>query len=196
MRKEEKIFIVTEGEFDTQFLKSLFNGKIGSNVEFWNGSGHSSALSIARSLLMKFPEITVVLLMDTDTTDKSQVREKKLFISSYLNETLYGNRLKLILFEPEIEALLFASKDILHQVTGMRAIPDVVWEVGKVNPRLALKKMLKNKSTKFYIDLLKKNRSLSNQIIKSSNDLNDLYELFSTHAVKTQRKPTHRTKAA
>ncbi|MBI3957570.1 MAG: hypothetical protein HY328_02085 [Chloroflexi bacterium] len=112
-----KAFIITEGESDHKILKALLPAPISENVEFVAGTWRSSAISIARSILVA-KYIPVALVLDTDTTDPSAIREDRDYLRMSLAEASSGTRFGVFQAVPEIEIIFFEDWDFVGQQIG------------------------------------------------------------------------------
>ena len=121
------------------------------------------------------------MLIDSDTTEQSEVEEKKDFINNYLNSNRFKN-LKVILAVPEIESLFFLDKKSLENLL-QREISDEVWQLGKNSPKNTLK-VLSNKTDEDFIKSILNNNF--KQIVKESLLIRELNEFIEnmTHSVK------------
>jgi len=101
--------IVTEGKTDGLLLEKMFSGL--NNIKIMAASGYSSALSLASSILSHHKK-PVLLLLDADSNDKTDIEKRYQFVENYLNMATPGAIFKVILFEPKMEAVLFEDAKV------------------------------------------------------------------------------------
>lgn len=145
--KDRTDYIITEGEFDLNLLMRVIPSELTSEVKFISAGGYSSALSLAKTLLGKTENMNsnIFLVVDADTNETTKIKDKTNFINHYIGYR--DHNFKLLLIVPEIEAVLFESKNLFKKVLN-REISDLEIELGKVNPRETLKKLnIHNRST-------------------------------------------------
>ncbi len=132
-----KNYIITEGQFDLKLLSQIIPNQFIINTKFFSAGGYSSALSLAKSLLEKSEtkKAKIFLILDADTIDEIKYKEKTNFINQYIGS---ASNFKLILFKPEIETVLFESKNLISRV-AKREISDLELDFGKSNPRDVLR---------------------------------------------------------
>ncbi len=114
-----KAFIVTKGEYDHEILKALLPATTSENVEFIAGTWRSSAISIARSILVA-KYIPVALVLDTDTTDSSAIREDRDYLQMALAEASFGVKYAVFQAVPEIEILFLEDWDFVDRQIGKK----------------------------------------------------------------------------
>ena len=112
-----KAFVVTERESDRAILAALLPATILKNIGFVVGHERSSAVSIARSILVA-EYIPVALVLDAETTNRSAIREKRDYLRMSLAEVSYGTKYAFFLSIPEIEILFFDDWDFIGQQIG------------------------------------------------------------------------------
>ncbi len=77
-----------------------------SQTQIIYGSGYSTALSKARSLLVS-SELPVTLILDSKTTDTTTIKERKGLILQSVRQLSGPDRFQTFLAVPEIEAIFF-----------------------------------------------------------------------------------------
>jgi len=80
-------YFMVEGAFDQFILERILPEKMVSQTKIITGNGYNIALSKARSLLIS-SELPVSLIVDSDTTDRSSIEEKKDFMTQSLHSSL------------------------------------------------------------------------------------------------------------
>lgn len=148
------ITIITEGEFDAKVLNKLLKDKkFAIKYEILSASGYSSALSKVKSL-MTIRDKKIILLLDTDTIEKNEIKQKEDFINSYVNANLSKDNFKAFWAIPEFEIIFLDNKKFLAELTSKKFTKDLL-EVAKVSPRRTLEN-ISNKRRDQYIALLDK----------------------------------------
>lgn len=111
MELNKKRILITEGEFDKDFLELVLPEKVLKESLIVVGQGYSSAISKAKSILLR-RNIPVYLIMDSDTTDLYAINEKEeriKFIFSSLGKMDYLN---IFFFVPELEVVFIQDKEL------------------------------------------------------------------------------------
>lgn len=136
---EHKTYIITEGEFDSALLNQILPDitERPKSVSIIAARGYSSALAIARSVLLQTGQ-PALLLMDADTNDPSRVKEKQSFIEEYVK--INGLSCKVILAVPELEILFFDNKGALENALQL-TISDDYWHLAQLAPKRALEEL-------------------------------------------------------
>ncbi len=112
-----KAFIVIEGQSDREILAALLPATILEDVDFVVGQERSSAISLARSILVA-EYIPVALVLDADTTNRSAIREERDFLRMSLADASFGTKYAFFLAIPEIEILFFDDWEFVGQQIG------------------------------------------------------------------------------
>ncbi len=136
---KNKTYIITEGEFDSALLSQILPDitEQPQSVSVIAASGYSSALAIARSVLLQTGQ-PALLLIDADTNDPSRIKEKRDFIEEYVR--INGLSCKVILAVPELEILFFDNKGALENAL-QKTISDEFWQLAQSAPRRALEEL-------------------------------------------------------
>jgi len=158
------VTIITEGEFDAKVLNKLLKDKKFTNrYEILSASGYSSALSKVKSL-MTFKNKKIILLLDTDTIEKNEIKQKEDFVNSYVNSGLNNDNFKTFWSIPEFEIIFLDNKKFLTELTPKKISKDLI-ELAKNSPRRTLENM-SNKGREQYIALLEK-KEVRDEFFKS-----------------------------
>lgn len=112
-----KAFIITEGKSDIEILKALLPAHSLVDVECISGTERSSAISLARTILLS-DRIPVALILDADTTNRSAIRQENAFLQMSLAEVSYGIQYAFFLAVPEIEIVFLEDWDFVGQQIG------------------------------------------------------------------------------
>lgn len=143
--KDHVDYIITEGMFDLKLLNKVVPKEFISKTQFISAGGYSSTLSLAKTLLSKTENANsnVFLVVDADTNETTRIKDKKNFINHYIGYR--DHNFKLLLMVPEIETVLFESKNLFKKILN-RELSDLEIELGKIAPRETLRKMNINNS--------------------------------------------------
>lgn len=175
--ENKKIFVVTEGKFDAELLKKLLpENKLKNNFEILPADGFSSALSKVKSILSQ-NKGSVVFLLDTDSTDKEKIEEKKDFVDEYVSSRYYKDFLKTVWAEPELEIIFFDKKNLLEDQLH-RPIAEETWELAKISPRTSLERIFKL-DRKQLLNLVDNNSNIRNNL-KENKIIREILE-FAEH---------------
>ena len=128
-------FVVTEGKTDRLLLEKVLGNL--KHVEIKTGSGYSSALSIASTILIHH-EKPVLLIVDTDSNEQTEIDERKRFVHNYLGTTIPGAVFKVIFVEPELEAIFFQDVTVAEHLLD-RSLTQEELESARLHPKQFLK---------------------------------------------------------
>jgi hypothetical protein len=173
----KKILIVTEGESDAQLLRELLPENKLKDFSILPADGFSSALSKVKSLLIQ-NKGPILFLLDSDTTDKDRIEEKKEFVDTYINSKYYNGLLKTIWAIPEFEIIFFDKKNLMEDQLN-KTISDDVWELAKISPKNTLERIF-NLNHNSLVSLLENNQLLKNSL-KESKIIKEILD-FSEYA--------------
>ncbi|GBC62298.1 hypothetical protein DENIS_3267 [Desulfonema ishimotonii] len=108
-------YFIVEGESDQFLLKKLLPSQVVSTTKFIIGGGYAAAISKARSVLVS-TELPVILALDSDTTDRQTVEEKKDYLFQILSQVSAPEKFHIFLFVPEIEGLFFENRLLAEKI--------------------------------------------------------------------------------
>ncbi|MEI7584767.1 hypothetical protein [Runella sp.] len=158
------IIIITEGEFDAKVLQKLLKDrKLPVKYEILSAYGYSSALSKVKSL-MTIRNNKIILLLDTDTIEKNEIRQKEDFVNSYVNTNLIKDNFKTFWSIPEFEIIFLDNKKFLTELTHKKFNKDFL-DLAKTSPRRTLESISK-KTREEFIKLLDK-KEIRDEFFKS-----------------------------
>jgi hypothetical protein len=100
----------------------------------------SSLYSAARTLLAVRGE-PVALLLDADSNDPEAVARRQLTAEEVVGDVASSAALRVLVAVPAIEALLFLRRDPITRAFGAAASDEHTLELGRLNPREALKRL-------------------------------------------------------
>jgi hypothetical protein len=109
--------VVTEGDTHALILRELLKGRVhddrliriaGADDKplIWKAGGYSSAISLARSMLLS-PGKRIAVVLDADTRDPEEAAKRRRFVEAALEEYALDSQFRVFLAEPTIEAWLF-----------------------------------------------------------------------------------------
>ncbi|RKZ40847.1 MAG: hypothetical protein DRQ49_07050 [Gammaproteobacteria bacterium] len=133
-------YFMVEGAFDQFILERILPEKMVSQTKIITGNGYNIALSKARSLLIS-SELPVSLIVDSDTTDRSSIEEKKDFMTQSLQQLSTPDHFHVFFAVPEIEVIFFSSREIIEELIGGK-VSEQQWELAHYQPKQALLNML------------------------------------------------------
>jgi hypothetical protein len=100
----KKIFLVVQGEADMPMLRKHISKQALKKLKILNGSERSSALSLARSILITH-HTPVILLMNADTVNPDRLREQEDLLNMLLSNSAVHTPFKLLLATPDLETM-------------------------------------------------------------------------------------------
>ncbi|MFY0522997.1 hypothetical protein ACN28I_07325 [Archangium gephyra] len=139
------VCVVTEGQFDSELIKSLIKAKKIKHAQVFTAKGSSSAQSLARSLV-GVKQLPVALILDADEHDPSRVEDRRKYLETMLGTTAPRNEWELILLVPEMEMVFFEVPGLLETL-GLPAPTPVERERAKHRPHEVLADLI-SKSNK------------------------------------------------
>lgn len=184
---DQDITIVTEGNFNAKILeKILLAREFKMGYQILPAHGYSSALSKVKSLLT-IANKKVILILDTDTVNKNEIREKEEFVNSYININL--NDFKIFFAVPEIEVIFLNNKEFLKRLPRNIISEDILNNEQFINiARTAPKKTLEgffNISRDSLIDFLNTKEILDE--FYSEGLIKEIFDYMSNETVSNKR---------
>ncbi|ETW98069.1 hypothetical protein [Candidatus Entotheonella palauensis] len=114
-----KCYVVVEGDTDAAILSSVLADLLHSGeVEIKVGQGRSSAVSLARTMLVSRREALTALVLDADSTNRERIGEMEAELEGSLADVSRHGRFGVFLLVPSIEACLFQDVDGLEDFFG------------------------------------------------------------------------------
>jgi hypothetical protein len=107
--------IVTEGDTDALILHEILKGRVYDERLIRIAGGYSSAISLARSMLL-YPGKRVALVLDADTNDPDAIEKRQRFVEAALEEYAFDSQFRVFLAVPTIEAWLFLDPHVTNQL--------------------------------------------------------------------------------
>ncbi|MEY3302991.1 MAG: hypothetical protein ACK5RE_04970 [Pseudanabaena sp.] len=167
-------YIICEGTADKQLLKTVLPAASLNQVEIVVGGGISSVKSIARSLVVR-RQTPVVIVVDSDSIVPELVQMRIREITEIVESVSVNTPVKVMLFVPEIEVLLFQDLHLLTRLLGYSP-SQADLNLAVVQPRKVLEKLLtqseKVHSLNEILDLL------ANENINNLRDFPTIQELI------------------
>jgi hypothetical protein len=152
--------IVTEGKTDGLLLSKIFSGV--ENIKIKAGTGYSSALTLAKTILA-FQKKPVLLLLDADSNDQTDIAERHDFVQSYLNMATPGAVFKIVLFQPELETIFFEDASVAEHLMG-RPLTENELKSARLRPKQVLQTAMTGKDLDFIAKLNSDDISRLNQL--------------------------------
>lgn len=166
-------YIVCEGLFDRQLLKTVLPGELLTDVEVVSGGGVSAVKSLARSLVVR-RQVPVIIVVDADSVVPELVQERLKDIEEIVESVAVNTPVKVILAVPEMETIFFQDVTFLSRLLGYIPPQDIL-DLAVFKPKKALEQLL-SKSDKIHersqmIDQLA-NEEI--EILRSSSVMQDI----------------------
>ena len=135
-------YVVVEGEMDAAILSRVFADQVNTGeVEVKIGRGRSSAVSLARTMLVLRPESLTALVLDADSTDQERTGEMEAELEGSLADVSRRERFGVFLLVPTIEACLFRDLDGLNGYFGSELSAEQLVQ-SRYDPKSVLKSKL------------------------------------------------------
>jgi len=133
--------VLVESNQSAFMLARLLNAEQEAGFIEIRAAGPSSSLySAARTLLAVRGE-PVALLLDADSTYPEAVARRRLTAEEVVGDVASSAPLRVLVAVPALEALLFLRSDPVARSFGEAASDEHMLELGRLNPREALKRL-------------------------------------------------------
>ena len=149
-------YIVLEGNRDQEIIQKLLPKHLLQDVKFVIGNGQYQVRSLASSLLAT-RNTPVILILDADTDNESQIFEKQDLINYLLRRASAGIPFQVSLAVPQIEIILIQDKLLIEKI-AQRQFNDLEWKFAQSKPK------------EFLETVLGKEQSISERIFSNIND--------------------------
>lgn len=126
-------YIITEGETDREILEKLLPKNLTQDIQFIVGKSSYRARSLASSLLAT-RNTPVVLVLDADTDNESQICERHDLINYALNQASPGIPYQIFFAVPEIEIIFLQDKSLIEKI-AQRKFNDLEWQLAQSKPK-------------------------------------------------------------
>ncbi len=114
-----KCYVVVESDIDAAILSRVLADQLHSGeVEIKIGQGRSSAVSLARTMLVSRHEALTALVLDANSTDRELIGAMEMELEGSLADVSRRERFGVFLLVPSIEACLFQDIDGLEDFFG------------------------------------------------------------------------------
>lgn len=134
-----KSYIVTEGQFDAEFLMMLLASEFPEPVLVSAAGGRSSSISFAKSILASRHE-PVALFMDAETIEPAGVREQERVLYDLIHTAAQSTPFRVFLAIPELEIVFFQDPEVLAALVGGEVTAQDVQEA-QYRPRSVLDRL-------------------------------------------------------
>ncbi|MNE27087.1 hypothetical protein D3C87_937480 [compost metagenome] len=164
--QRDKRIIITEGNFDTEFLHKVLPVDIIKESTFIIGQGYSSLISKAKSISIS-SNIDIFLIMDSDTTNEFEINEKHQNIQSIFSMLGKEKQIKTFFFVPQLEVVFFQNENFINKYFN-----DI-----NFNSIISINELIKTKFNSRF-DLLK---TIDSEILlnfQTKTDVKDLIKLL------------------
>ncbi|MDB9308975.1 hypothetical protein PN471_10055 [Aphanizomenon sp. CS-733/32] len=149
-------YIVLEGNKNQEILEKLLPKNLIQDVKIVVGESQYEVRSLASSLLAT-KNTPVILILDADTDNESQIFEKQDLINYLLRRASAGIPFQVSLAVPEIEIILIQDKSLIEKI-AQRQFNDLEWKFAQSKPK------------EFLETVLGKEQSISEKIFSNIND--------------------------
>jgi hypothetical protein len=133
-------YVLTEGNSDTELLKKLLRPDLLQGVELVNGRGVSSAVSLARSLLVTRRK-PVALVIDADSTNRDVAQERQRSTQEVVSAVAPRVPVRIVVAVPEIEGLFFHDPKVIERLLG-RPLRGEELALARVHPKESLSRVM------------------------------------------------------
>lgn len=137
--------IIVESQFDARLLKRVLKPEIVQRSMFIYAGGFHALTSVARTHLAMYPEL-VLVIGDADTTDVEQIEDRRELMRLLLSQAGSADRFRIVLIEPEMEAVFFQDRSALEKWLGM-AIDESDYVRAEFVPKKIFEKLLLQNTT-------------------------------------------------
>jgi hypothetical protein len=135
------VHVLVESNQAAIMLAKLLNAEQqAGQIEIRAARPSSSLYSAARTLLALRGE-PVALLLDADSTDPQSATRRRLTAEEVVGDVAGSASLRILVVVPALEALLFRRPDPVAKAFGAAAKNEQLLELGRLNPREALKRL-------------------------------------------------------
>jgi hypothetical protein len=133
-------YLLLEGNNNQEILEKLLPKNLIQDVKFVVGNGQYQVRSLASSLLAT-RHIPVILVLDANTDNESQIFEKSDLINYLLRRAAAKTPFKISLAIPEIETIFLQDKSLIEKI-AKRQFNDLEWQLAQSKPKEFLETVL------------------------------------------------------
>ena len=150
-------YIVLEGNKNQEIIEKLLPKNLIQDVKIVVGESQYEVRSLASSLIAT-RHIPVILILDANTDNESQVFEKRDLVNYYLlRRAAAKTPFQVSLAIPEIEIIFLQNKPLIEKI-AQRKFNDLEWQLAQSKPK------------EFLETVLGKEQSISEKIFSNIND--------------------------
>jgi hypothetical protein len=149
-------YIVLESNKNQEILEKLLPKNLIQDVKIVVGNSQYEVRSLASSLLAT-RNTPVILILDADTDNESQVFEKRDLVNYLLRRAAATTPFQVSLAIPEIEIIFLQNKPLIEKI-AQRQFSDLEWQLAQSKPK------------EFLETVLGKQTSINEKIFSNIND--------------------------
>ena len=148
-------YIVLEGNKNQEILEKLLPKNLIQDVKIVVGDSQYEVRSLASSLIAT-RHIPVILILDANTDNESQIFEKRDLVNYLLRRAAAKTPFQVSLAIPEIEIIFLQNKPLIEKI-AQREFNDLEWQLAQGKPK------------EFLETVLGKEQSISEKIFSNIN---------------------------
>lgn len=133
-------YIICEGSFDAQLLKTVLPANLLTDVGVVAAGRVSGVESLARSLVVR-RRVPVVIVVDADSVVPELVELRRKDIQEIVEIVSINTPVKVVPAVPEIEIIFFQDVTVLSRLLGY-ILPKDILDMAIYQPRKALEQLL------------------------------------------------------
>ncbi|MFN7283870.1 MAG: hypothetical protein ACK5UF_11050 [Dolichospermum sp.] len=149
-------YIVLEGNKNQEILEKLLPKNLIQDVKIVVGDSQYEVRSLASSLIAT-RHIPVILILDANTDNESQIFQKTDLINYLLRRAAAKTPFQVSLAIPEIEIIFLQNKSLIEKI-AQREFNDLEWQLAQSKPK------------EFLETVLGKEQSMNEKIFSNIND--------------------------
>lgn len=149
-------YIVLEGNKNQEILEKLLPKNLIQDVKIVVGESQYEVRSLASSLIAT-RHIPVILILDANTDNESQIFEKRDLVNYLLRRAAAKTPFQVSLAIPEIEIIFLQNKPLIEKI-AQRQFSDLEWQLAQSKPK------------EFLETVLGKQTSINEKIFSNIND--------------------------
>lgn len=149
-------YIVLEGNKNQEIIEKLLPKKLIQDVTIVVGDSQYEVRSLASSLVAT-RHIPVILILDANTDNESQIFEKRDLVNYLLRRAGAKTPFQVSLAIPEIEIIFLQNKPLIEKI-AQRQFNDLEWQLAQTKPK------------EFLETVLGKETSINDTIFSNIND--------------------------
>jgi hypothetical protein len=133
-------YIVCEGSFDAQLLKTVLPANLLTDVGVVAAGRVSGVESLARSLVVR-RRVPVVIVVDADSVVAELVEQRRKDIEETVESVSINTPVKVVMAVPEMEIIFFQDVSLLSRLLGYIPPQDIL-DLAVFQPKQALEQLL------------------------------------------------------